>query len=90
MKYTAEQALSFFRSVIKSGEFWNEECDEAYESAMACLEAREGQEPKAWLIEYERNGHSYKVAQMHNCIADYRDFDRHATSTPLYASVPLD
>lgn len=45
-KMTLQQTLSFFRSVIQSGESWTEACESAYSAAMAHL-AGMG-EPAAW------------------------------------------
>ena len=43
-------------------------------------------EPVAWLIEYRgMSGVTRRIGYTHNAVADYREFDPNATSTPLYA-----
>ena len=41
--------------------------------------------PVAWLIELTVGGKLHRVTCLHNSIADYRDIDPNAKSTPLYA-----
>ena len=62
------------------------------EAYAADLDKRETREPVAWLIKCKyKNGRRFRAVYEHNCIADFRDADPNATSTPLYAeSVPLD
>lgn len=47
-------------------------------------------EPVAWLIAWKGKDQAFRAVQFHNAIADYRDFDPKATSTPLYAAPPPD
>lgn len=44
--------------------------------------------PVAWLIELTVGGKHHRVVCLHNSIADYRDIDPNAKSTPLYAEKP--
>ena len=43
-------------------------------------------EPVAWVIEFMCDGIQMRNVALHNAVADYRDIDPNATSTPLYTA----
>lgn len=45
-------------------------------------------EPVAWQINFVSDGKPIRYTFGHNAIADFRQFDANATSTPLYATQP--
>ena len=74
--------------LLKSwSEFPDDYDDKRRSVAIELLALREAmKEPVAWLIEYRgMSGVTRRIGYTHNAVADYREFDPNATSTPLYA-----